>query len=122
MSVTPKRRQHGTGSVYRRASDGIWCGSFDAGYTRTGGRRRPIVTGKTEAEVRTKLKLRIREFNQGSDVATRTTVKAWAATWLAERQQVDTPNAHTTDRAAVGWIVETIGARRLDQLTPGHVR
>lgn len=116
------RRQYGTGSIYKRASDGRYCATIEAGYTRTGGRRRVTVTGKTEADVKRKLTAKQRERNQGTEVASRTTVKAWAATWLAERQLLDTPNAHTTDRAGVGWIMETIGARRLDQLTPAHVR
>ena len=49
------RRQYGTGSVSQRA-DGKWVGRFDAGYTRTGGRRRKTVVATTEAECKRRLK------------------------------------------------------------------
>jgi integrase len=119
-----RRRQYGTGSVYQRKSDGRWCGTFDAGYTRTGGRRRLTVTAATEADAKRRLKLRIRDFEQGqTSTSTRTTVRAWAAEWLAITVTQVTPNTHTTDRGAVSaWIVPTIGHKRLAQLTPGDVR
>lgn len=123
MARERKRRQHGTGSVYQRKSDGRWLGTIEAGFTKTGARRRVTVIGRTEAEAKAKLKEKARALARGeSPAASRVTVKTWAETWLAETQRKVTPNAHTTDRAAVGWIVETIGARRLDQLTPAHVR
>jgi integrase len=117
-----RRRQYGTGSIYQRASDGRWFGIVEAGFTRDGKRRRITVSAKTEAEAKRKRDAKKRELDRGSDVVSRTTVKAWAETWLAESARVTTPNAHTTDRAAVGWIVETIGARVLDKVTPADVR
>lgn len=117
-----RRRQYGSGSVYRRASDGRYCATIEAGYTRTGGRKRITITGKTEADVKAKLKAKQVEIARGQLVVSRTTVKTWADTWLQETQRTVTPNAHITDRAAVGWIVATIGHRRLDQLTPANVR
>lgn len=122
MKVSSKRRQYKTGSIYRRSSDGRWFGAYDVGYKRDGSRDRRTVSAKTEAEAKRKLTAMLRQLAQGEDTSSRTTVKAWAATWLTERQMLDTPNAHTTDRAATGWIVSTIGHRRLDQLTPAHVR
>ena len=124
MARERKRRQYGTGSIYQRASDGRWMGTLEAGYTRTGTRRRPTVSGKTEAEVRAKLKNKARELARGeAATSSRVTVKAWADEWLAMVERTSTPNAHTTDLAAVrSWIVPTIGHRRLEQLAPGDVR
>jgi integrase len=121
--MTPrKRRQYGTGSVYRRASDGRWFGAYDVGFKKDGSRDRRTVSAKTEAEAKAKLKKKLRELDRGEGATSRTTVKAWAQRWLEETAKSVTPNAHTTDRAAVGWIVETIGARTLDQASPADFR
>lgn len=122
--MTPrKRRQYGSGSVYRRASDGRWFGAYDVGFKKDGSRDRRTVSAKTEAEAKRKLERKLRELNTGHAPATsNTTVKAWAERWLDETRRTVTPNAHQTDRAAVGWIVETIGHRRLDKLAPDDVR
>lgn len=117
-----RRRQYKTGSLYQRASDGRWLGVIEAGFHKDGTRRRITVSAKTEAEAKRRLKAKQRELDRGHDTTSRTTVKAWAATWLAESARVTTPNAHTTDRAAVGWIVSTVGARTLDKVTPADVR
>jgi len=124
MARERKRRQYGAGSVYRRASDGLWIGTVEAGFTKTGARRRLTVSAKTEAEAKNRLKLKMRALARGDEAASsRVTVKAWSDTWLTMTEKTSTPNAHTTDRSAVGaWIVPTIGHRRLDQLTPADIR
>lgn len=124
MPKERKRRTYGAGSIYQRKSDGRWCGTIEAGYTRTGGRRRITVTGRTEAEVKTKLKEKARDLARGEQAASsRTIVKAWSETWLAMTERTARPKTHTTDRGAVAaWIVPTIGHKRLDQLTPADVR
>ena len=123
MTRERKRRQYGSGSIYQRASDGRWLGTLDAGYTRTGGRRRITVTGKSEAQVKDKLKAKARELARGEATASsRVTVKTWAERWLTESATRVTPNAHQTDRAAVGWIIEAIGARQVTSVTPADIR
>lgn len=119
-----RRRQYGSGSVYQRKSDGRWLGTIEAGYTKTGARRRITVTGRTEAETKAKLKEKARALARGEESGgSRVTIKTWAETWLTMTAQTSTPNAHTTDRSAVrSWIVPTIGHRRIDQLTPGDIR
>lgn len=49
-----RRRGQGGGSIYRR-SDGRWVGSAHLGYLPEG-RRRKVVYGRTQAEVRDKLR------------------------------------------------------------------
>jgi integrase len=119
------RREYGSGSVYYRKSDARWVGTIEAGWSRTGARRRVTVTGKTEAEAKRKLRdKRVQIEREGvASASSRTTVKAWAETWLADRATKDRPKTHTTDRGAVeAWIVPTIGHKRLEQLTPADVR
>lgn len=118
-----KRRQYGTGSVSQRA-DGKWVGRFDAGFTRTGGRRRKTVVATTEAECKRRLKLAIRDHEEGrGDLNTRTTVKAWCDEWLPRAQERLRPSSFTADRSAVTqWIVPAIGHRKLSELTANDVR
>jgi len=122
--VTPasRRRQWGTGSVYKR-SDGRWFGAVDAGFHANGKRRRITVSAKTEAEAKARLKRKMADLDRGAGaLSSRTNIKTWAEKWLAITEKTDTPNAHTTDRVAVGWIIETIGDRMLTQVTPADVR
>jgi len=125
MSPRPrKRRQYASGSVYQRSSDNRWVGTIEAGWTSTGARRRIVVTAKTEAEVKTKLKLKARDLDRGeTSTSPRTTVKAWAETWLEMTERTDRPKTHTTDLGAVRkYIVPVIGHKRLVQLAPADVR
>jgi integrase len=124
MAREKRRRQYGTGSVYQRHVDGRWFGSIEAGYTKTGARRRITVSAATEVEAKDRLKKKARELARGDEgTSSRVTVKAWCDEWLSMVEKTSTPNAHTTDRAGVrAYIVPTIGHRRLDQLTPGDIR
>lgn len=124
MTRERKRRQYGTGSVYQRASDGRWLGTIEAGFTRTGSRRRITVTGKTEAQAKERLKKKLRELARGESAgSTRATVRSWSETWLAEQQRRLAPNNYATERGAVSrWVIPTIGHKRLEQLTPADVR
>lgn len=125
MTRAKTRRQYGTGSVYRRG-DGRFVGVVEAGYTERGTRRRITVTGKSEADVKTRLKERARQVKaEGvpAEVSNRTTVKGWSDTWLAMTQRTLRPKPWATDKSAIGkWVVPTIGHRRLDQLTPADIR
>lgn len=103
---------------------GRWMGSFDAGFTRSGGRRRPTVTAKTEAQVKVKLRKRMAEFEDGAaSVNPKTTVKKWTETWLPLVERTEAPSTHNNTRSAVKtWIIPVIGHKRLADLTPADVR
>lgn len=117
------RRQYGSGSVFERA-DGKWVGTFDAGYTPSGGRRRPTVVASTEAAAKRRLKEKMEKFARDDVGAGKSpTVKAWAEEWLTIAERTVRPKSFGTDKGAVRkWIVPTIGHRRLDQLTPADIR
>lgn len=118
------RRQYGTGSVYEIDS-GRWRGSFDAGYTASGGRRRITVTGRTKAEAKRKLEIRIAEVKRGGAKAKGRpmTVKAWADEWLEITEHTLAPKTWDTNRGQVRrWIVPTIGQVRLSDVTHADVR
>lgn len=115
---------YGAGSVYQRGSDRKWIGSFDAGWTASGSRRRITVTGKTEADARRKLRDKIKAHEAGElGTSSRTTVKTWADEWLERKADELRPKGMNAARAAAaGWIVPTIGKKRLADLTPADIR
>ena len=122
----PKRRPKGSGTLTYRASDGMWIGRVEAGWTPQGTRRRINVSSKSKTEAQRKLKDALRRVNAGEVAVAggaRTTIKAWADTWLPIHEGEVRPNVYVTDRGAVTkWIVPTIGTRRLADLNPGDVR
>lgn len=121
--MTTARREYGTGSVYQRP-DGKWRGAADAGFTRSGGRKRVTVTGRTEAEARRRLRDKIAEVKAGQVVMSpTTTVKAWADKWLPIKQAELSPNGYKALASPIKvWVIPTIGHRRLAQLTRDDVR
>jgi integrase len=117
------RRPHGTGSVY---FDGKrWIGSYEAGYTATGARRRRRVTGRTKTIAQQKLVKALREAEaaEAPTTGSRPTVKRWADQWLENTSHDLRPTTWNANRSLVNnWIVPSIGHRRLADLTPGHIR
>ncbi|MFL6024586.1 MAG: tyrosine recombinase XerC [Marmoricola sp.] len=135
-----KRRQYKSGSVFQAHAkqygcpdlvDGVrpphkckarWMGTYESGFTKAGKRRRKTVTGPTEAAVKERLRVKLKELGTEQAVTKRLTVKAWSDTWLGIAEKENRPNTHSTDKGAVGWIVETIGHVQLEHLTPEDIR
>ncbi|NNG36897.1 tyrosine-type recombinase/integrase [Nakamurella aerolata] len=118
------RREYGSGSVYQRA-DGRWIGSINAGYTRSGTRRRITISAKTEAQAKRKLRDKLRDLDQHGtpEAAERTTVKGYADTWLDRQQSRLRPSTHRNYASHLRhWIIPTIGHKQLAKLTPADVR
>ena len=114
-----KRRGHGEGSIYQRASDGLWVGSLNLGWVN-GKRKRKYVYGKTFEEVRSELSKLGQQRDQGLTVATdRLTVAQFLERWLTE--VVDGRVSLRTKESYEGTIrrriVPVIGKRQLAKLT-----
>jgi hypothetical protein len=76
------RRGHGEGSIYPRASDGQWVASVDLGNVN-GKRKRKTFYGSSRREVAEKLKVALREQQQGLPIAAeRQTVEQLLQRWL----------------------------------------
>lgn len=119
-----KRRDYGEGSIFQR-KDGMWIGRLEHGWDANGRRRRVQVSAKTEPECKRRLVKKRRAIESGAapELSSRETVKSWADTWLAVQAETLSPNTHADYASrARKWIVPTIGATRLADLTPGHVR
>ena len=116
----PKRRANGEGNI-RKRKDGRWEGRYTAGYDQeTGKRIIKNVLGKTQAEVKEKLKAAISE-SQKLDVskAGSFTVASWVRTWYevyAEPRIRPNTKSYYTNYIE-NHIIPGIGSVPLDKLT-----
>jgi integrase len=83
----PKRRAPGEGNLYQR-SDGLWTARVSLGWEE-GKRRRKVVYGKTQAEVRKKLSGLVKARDDGEFIPTTRspTLSDFLAGWLVGKQQ-----------------------------------
>ena len=116
----PKRRANGEGNI-RKRKDGRWEGRYTAGYDPESGKRLiKNVLGKTQAEVKEKLKTAISE-SQKLDIAKAGsyTVASWMKTWYevyAEPRIRPNTKAYYTNYIE-NHIIPGIGSVPLDKLT-----
>ena len=116
----PKRRANGEGNI-RKRKDGRWEGRYTAGYDPESGKRIiKNVLGKTQAEVKEKLKAAISESHR-LDVskAGTYTVSSWVKTWYevyAEPRIRPNTKAYYTNYIE-NHIIPGIGSIPLDKLT-----
>ena len=100
-----KKRANGEGNI-RKRKDGRWEGRYTAGYdAKTGKRIIKNVLGKTQAEVKEKLKIALEEY-QGLDVSRSEeyTVATWLCTWY---ELYAKPNVRTATANRYELIIET---------------
>lgn len=79
-----KRRGQGEGSIFQRESDGRWVASVDLGDV-TGKRKRRTLYGRSRKEVAEKLKIALRDQQQGIVIApVRLTVARFLDQWIQD--------------------------------------
>lgn len=120
-----KRRANGEGSI-RKRSDGRWEGRYTAGYDpETGKRIIKNVLGKTQAEVKGKLKAAVEQAQQ-VDVIRRDdyTVASWLWTWyeLYSKPNVRPSTAEYYRRSIEKHVVPRIGDIKLNRLTSRDIQ
>lgn len=117
------RRTRGDGGLYQRAN-GLWVGSYTVP-TEDGSRRRAYVQSMDRNKCIDKLKKLRADVDEGTlPVTSKTTVAEWLDRWITE---IHGPSLRpTTLRDYRGTICHDItphiGSKRLDRLTPAHVR
>lgn len=119
-----RRRGHGDGALYQRASDDLWCASITLPPGPDGKRRRKTVTSRTREGAQAKLKKLRRELDRAGDLPTSSpTLAAWLTLWLdtvaAKRLRPKTLTGYHDDIRL--HITPAIGRIRLDKLTSVHV-
>ena len=120
-----KKRANGEGNI-RKRKDGRWEGRYTAGYdSKTGKRLIKNVLGKTQAEVKEKLKKALEEC-QGLDVSRNEeyTVATWLRTWyeLYAKPNVRTATANRYELIIETYTIPRIGNIKLKKLTTRHLQ
>lgn len=118
------RRGHGEGSIYQRESDGKWCTSVDLGRME-GKRRRKVIYGRTRKEVAEKLKVVLREQQQGLPVIVeRQTVGQFLERWLEDvaRPRLRPKTYHSYAQLVRLHLAPTLGHHQLSKLAPQQVQ
>lgn len=120
-----KRRANGEGNI-RKRNDGRWEGRYTAGYDpATGKRIIKNVLGKTQAEVKAKLKLAVEQAQQVDIIrADDYTVAAWLRTWyeLYSKPNVRPSTAEYYRRSIEQHVIPRIGDIKLSQLTSRDIQ
>lgn len=118
-----RRRANGEGSIYQRASDGLWVGMAYV-YTTTGVRKRRPVYGHSFDEVREKFDRLKGDSASGVAVPDRTiTVAGYLDHWLGQVKETKRATTHRGYESAVRLhIAPVLGTKRLDKLTGADVR
>lgn len=119
-----RRRGHGEGSIYQRASDGKWVAALDLGWI-AGTRKRKTIYGDTRKEVADKLRKLQYQHSQGVNVAPeRMTVETLLRRWLADvvalRSRPGTLTIYTG--VVERQLIPVLGRRQLGQLTRQDVQ
>lgn len=120
-----KRRANGEGNIRKRA-DGRWEGRYTVGYDpKTGKRIIKNVLGKTQAEVREKLKAAIEEAKALDLIrADEYTVATWLRTWyeLYAKPNIRPRTADYYHRNIESHVIPRIGDIKLTQLTSRDIQ
>ena len=115
-----KKRANGEGSIGKR-KDGRWEGRYTAGYDpNTGKRIIKNVLGKTQAEVKKKLKTALEQAHQLDVIrADDYTVATWLWTWyeLYSKPNVRPSTAEYYRRCIEQHVIPRLGDIKLSQLT-----
>jgi len=119
-----KTRGKGEGSIYKRASDGMWCTSIELPVGLDGKRRRKVICRKDKTAVVKVLREQQAELAKHGDIATSSVILGkWADHWLEERAKKLAPNTVAGYRTAFKeYINPLLGGKRLDKLTPADVK
>jgi integrase len=117
-------RGNGEGSIYQRASDGLWLGVLTLGYGSNGRMIRKTVTAKTRTEVAKKLKFLQRQLDDGIPLPDTTlTVAQLLNSWYSDvlRHQVAPSAASNYKSVADCHIIPTLGRKLVVKLTAADV-
>ncbi len=118
---------HGEGSFYHRDRDDRWVGTIEAGTSRTGARRRIVVTDKDRDRAWSKLQAKRKEIllegMTPEGVRAGASVESWMSEWLAIRARVVRPKTYALEEGmSRKWIIPTLGRVKLEQISPADVR
>ena len=115
----PKRRANGEGNI-RKRKDGRWEGRYTAGYDANGKATTKNVLGKTQAEVKDKLRTAIEDSKKLDPVkAGNYTLEQWLKLWYSVyvEPQVRYSTREFYHNAIDHHIIPKLGSVKLEKLT-----
>jgi integrase len=118
-----RRRGHNEGSIYKDEAKGRWYAAVSFGYGSDGTTwRRMKVSGRTRAEVVTKLKALQAEHDLGAEPVAGYTVRQAIDDWLADGLEGRSVRTVQLNRDVAKPLVKALGNLELRKLTAQHVR
>lgn len=124
MAPKVTRRSKGTGGIYQRASDNMWCASIELPPAADGKRRRRVIVRARKADVIAEMRAAQRELQKAGNLRTSSpTLAQWCDLWWNRygmtKLKVTTRDAYRSKIEQ--YIKPAIGRIRLDRLTVDHV-
>ncbi len=119
------RRGKGEGSICQRASDSLWVGTVDLGRGPDGKRKRKTLYGKTRKEVAERMKIVLRDQQQGLPIPTgRKTVGQFLEHWLTDVvKHTRKATTYVTYRGQIkNHLAPSLGHHQLAKLEPQHIQ
>ncbi len=114
------KRGNGEGSIYQRKEDGKWVGSITLE-----NKKRKVLYGKTRKEVQEKMKVALREQQQGTLItASQQTVAQFLTDWLEETHKRSVrPRTYERYKEAIQLhIIPALGHHQLQKLSAQQVQ
>ena len=116
-----QKRDNGTGTIYQRANK-TWVGKIYLGLDETGKEKFKYFSGKTEAEVKKK----IREYNQsGSRIETKKiSLQDYLNNWMKtyKRGTIKASSYDALEKTAKNQVIPNIGMIQLQEITATDIQ
>lgn len=120
-NASKSRREKGTGTIWQK-DNGTWMGRVDIGRGSDGKRKFKNFSGKTETEVKRK----IREYNKtGDNIETnKISVGSYVQNWLRTYKMgtIKLSSYDALEKTIKNYIIPNIGMIQLQQLTSDDVQ
>lgn len=115
-----QRREKGTGTIYQR-ENGTWIGRINLGRGTDGKIKYKCVSGKTEAEVKRK----IREFNKSGRPQDTSQIlfKEYLLSWLTNIKKISLKQSSydRLESTALKQVIPRLGDFKLSEITPEDI-
>ena len=120
MAQTKERREKGTGTIWKK-DNGTWMGRISIGTNAEGKRKFKSFSGKTEAEVKRK----IREYNKNehpdpSKISLETYIYNWLTTY--KKNTIKDTSYDALEKTVRNYVVPHLGCIRLQEITADDIQ